>query len=277
MSAFLPRRWASKGVLLVWLVAANLCHAAAISWTGAELLSDPRVSFPGQTPTLDGDSLVYGTSSVNFQKLVEISLIGPGAISPGDAPTQISITVSLTRLTDDWDPHIGIGDGNQMLVALPTDNGFVAAEELLDLGASGDRQRQVFMFNHSGLPGIGGTVDMTLDFLLGDGSSSFSTSFLGGSGTYDALVPLDRTAGLNVVLARDNDTSEQYEINSVSVNSELLATVPEPQSGLLILTALGCLGFARSRIGRVPSVWRSGSDGSLPPPQPSFFPNPSIT
>ncbi len=56
---------------------------------------------------------------------------------------------------------------------------------------------------------------------------------------------MDPTKGLSFVLARDNDSGEQYQLNSITFTP--INTIPEPSTPVLVTLALTVAGVARRR------------------------------
>lgn len=220
-------------ILTVFIALASTSVARAAPITGAELLDmeGSGVSFPTGTPTLNGDSIVFGSGGP-FDRLLEIDL---------DEATEFMIAVNLTRLTADSDLHLVIGDGTLMLGAVFSDNGGgqLLSTSLADNGSSIARLTLVTMASGIGFPDIFDSEDLLLHFLLSDTQTTLEASVLGttASFTWDEVLSLD---SLSFNLLRDNDGGEQYQLNSISIQS-----VPEPDT--LALFGIGLAGLAVRR------------------------------
>ena len=83
------------------------------SFTGAELHSDSRVSFPSRTPSLSGSSLMFDTGTEFSEKLFELSLLPADSLNLFH-PVVVDISMNLTVTQADHDPGAAIGDGIRM-------------------------------------------------------------------------------------------------------------------------------------------------------------------
>lgn len=146
----------------------------------------------------------------------------------------MSITINLTRLPcssgcvgneNDFDPHVMIGDGSSLVGGLFADNGDGQgfAVEMDDGGNVGTNRNVSLLFGGAGFPDIGGSFDVDLALTLGETSTTVDLSYLSGSGSFISSVVLDRTQDLSLLLVRDNDIGEQYQVNSVTITTPVLA------------------------------------------------------
>jgi hypothetical protein len=105
---------------------ASLAGAGIVYLTGADLFEHEDVTFFRSTPDLVGDSLVFdGPRTDRWEKLFDLPILTAGQISPQAPTTTISISMSLTRLTNDWDPYILLSDGTNLTGAVVSDNAFM--------------------------------------------------------------------------------------------------------------------------------------------------------
>jgi hypothetical protein len=238
-----------------WLYA-GVSAAATFSFTGSEMIGRPWVSFPSQSPTVLGSSLIFGPGSTDFGKLVSIDL-STAFGAPISGPRQISAVFNVTRLPcdeapgrcaggiTDWDPFIAIGDGKNLFGAQLNDPGQVFAEEHQDFGIAGHRGRHDLVKQSIQYPAIGESMEVRLDFVLQQNASLLTVDVHGDNVAYTASEKITAHVPLNLVLLRDNDIGERYQLNSISISTPL--AVPEPSTFALVgLTALA-LGWAARR------------------------------
>jgi hypothetical protein len=250
MRGLLPCSWAA---LCLFIFSNN---AASITLTGAELLSNPNISFPAGTPNVNGSSIVFQNGGQSFDKLMVIDLYSPGELS-GNTPTSFSVSINMTRLACvpnpdcpadpyDWDPHIMLTDGTNLLGAVISNNnnGDALIAELDDLGDIGTNRTLTPLFTNAGFPDIGSSIDIDVTFTLDDTSTGIDVSFLSGSGQFISNTVLDYTAPIKLVLLRDNDIGEEYQLNTLT----LPTVVPIPAAAWLFGSVLlGLIGVARRR------------------------------
>lgn len=204
--------------LLAVFTALPLSGGAA-TWTGAELLV-PRASFPTVTPTLNGTSLVFGAGNPN-EKLLAVAVLPAGFCDSASQSCEITIRLNLTRLTGDSDSLLLLSDGSQMIGAVIFDNlgGGAGIINALDLGATAQTVTNTTVLSGLGYPAIGESFEATLLFELGESTSNVTVMTLGGTAT-QSLTGFDRTEALSFNLVRDNEGSEQYQLNSVTILSD---------------------------------------------------------
>lgn len=186
----------------------------SMSWTGAELVDSPHISFPTTTPTIDGDSIVFGTEAVDWAKLLTYR------ITPSAPNIMVSVTMNLTRLSGDWDPHFVLGDGERLIgVALVENAPGAAAINYADWGDRG--YREFFLpeiLTGSTFPAIGEDFEATFVFSLTDEQTSIYVTFFGNAAMWVGPA-LYRAMGndLTFSMMRDNESGEQYKVNSMKV------------------------------------------------------------
>ena len=233
-----------KALALSALLAAPVAsQAALITLTGAEVYADSRSSFPTVTPTVSGSSLVFGSGSAS-QQLLRFS-IGPAGACASAASCSVTIEVNLTRLTDDSDPLILLSDSTRMIGAVTFDNlgGGAGLIDALDQGTTGQTVTNTTVLANLGYPAIGDSYLVRLVYDLRPTDSGVAVSLLGdaASGT---LSGLDLTEELRLVLLRDNDGAEQYQLNSLAFS---VTPVPLPAAAWLMFSGLAGLGFVGRR------------------------------
>ena len=158
------------GPLVVGMLVIGLelpAQATTRTFTGAELFSDPNVLFPTTTPTVSGSSLIFGVGTVIHEKLF-VLLLFPSGILSGLTPETISVSINLTRLTSDWDPHLILGDGTNFFGAVIADNvgGQFLGTTLSDSGTFGTRLTLSSVFTGARFPSIGNSFDINAEFTL---------------------------------------------------------------------------------------------------------------
>lgn len=226
------------------VAASSLAICAPLTLTGADLLANPLVQFPIGAPSLNGTSVHYGGSAMSFGELVSIPLAQFGIGFDG-SPTTISFSVNLRRMTVDWDAFIVLGDGTSLLGAAAGDNsnGQAAAEVMDDLGDSGSSPVATILYTDAGFPAVDEFLDVALSFLLETTQTTMEVSFGTGSATHVFAQSFSAGAPLSLVLLRDNDISEQYQLRSITLDVPMAA--PEPVS--LALVGVALFGIAATR------------------------------
>ncbi len=202
-------------------------HAATMTFTGADLFNDPNVLFPNGNPTVSGSSLIFDPqTSSDHEKLLVLPLLPSGGLL-GLISETISISINLTRLSDDHDPLLMLGDGSNLVGAAIEDGttGAPRKTTLIDSGNVGT-SRQVSsgnMVEFLGYPAIGGSFDINVDWTLQTGLTRIDVAFGSGSISYTEITrALDPTSAIDFVFMSENDVGEQYQINSLTV------TIPDP-------------------------------------------------
>jgi hypothetical protein len=232
-------------------------EATSISFSGSELVGAMGVSFPSTAPTISGSSIVFGPSSTSFGKLVAIVLSALGLGSLSAIPAEVTVLLNLTRLSCtgdcathivDWDPAFMLSDGSNMIgvqINDPAPGSSVFAEEHQDKGVSGQRLVHNAIQNLDTYPDVGQSVDVRLHFSLTADASNVAIDVLGKSAAYQAVHVLQRPGLLEMVLMRDNDGGEQYQLNSLSIS--MPALVPEPSAIALLILGLTGIALRRNR------------------------------
>ena len=259
---------------IMFVAATVLSHsgsAATVSFTGTELVGASGVSFPTSAPTVSGSSIVFGPNSTPFAKLVAIDLSAIGLVPATTHPVQLTVAMNLTRLpcanipdacdgaVTDWDPTVLLlDDAHHMVGAQLNDRpGEVLAEEYQDVGVAGQRLIHTTVIDSIAYPDIGNSIDVRLDYLLSTAASNVTVTVPGDSATFQAVQTLHTPGFFQVVLMRDNDPGEQYQLNSVSVST--LSAVPEPSGILLALCGLLALAFRKKHAWRRRKSSKSGA------------------
>jgi hypothetical protein len=234
------------GLAALSFAASSAALCAPLTLTGADLLANPSVQFPIGAPSLNGTSVHFGSSGVSFGKLASIPLAQFGIGFDG-SPATISFSITLRRMTTDWDAFVLLGDGTSLLGVAAGDNsnGQAAAELMDDLGNSGSNPNPTatILFTDSGFPAVDEFLDVSLTFRLESTKTTMDVSFRTGSATHIFARSLNAGAPLSLVLMRDNDPFEQYQLKSITL--DVPKSLPEPAS--LALVAAAMLGIAATR------------------------------
>ena len=226
------------GVLILILASAPV-SSGTITYSGSDLYNDPNVSFPTLQPTLSGTSLVFGTGSAPYSKLLVLPLFPAGTLDT-TSPTTISVSINFTRLAcvtsfgcaggiDDSDHNSALGDGSILLSGAAAD-GFGGTGTIRvygDLGITASPISSQIIFTNAGYPPIGSAFDVNLLFTL-DNTTTLDMSFLGGSALTSDIRGLDRSAAIDFVFLSENDAGEQHQINSITISSPAIPSPPIP-------------------------------------------------
>jgi hypothetical protein len=192
-------------------------------WTGADLYTDNRITLPTTVPTLNGTSLIFGPGGPEFGKLITYRIV-PAAKG---RDLLISVTMNLTRLTNDWDAQILLSDGNRMIGVSVSDfqggpQGQLGQIVRADLGDRGIRVgTDGSLFTAPGFPAIGESIVATVTFLVSDTFTQVTGTMLGTTATFFDF-PLNRDGRLEFVFMRDNDLGESYGVNSLAIEASVV-------------------------------------------------------
>ena len=239
-----PLRFAAAFAALV--VAASPAGAVvAFSGTGQELFDDPATSFPTGSPSVVGSALQLPANVAN-EILAAYPLAAAGAFA-GPDPVVITYSVSLTRLTDDFDPVFLASDGSVAVGGQVGDNpngsaraiaGTVSATALT-VGSD------PLIFDNAGFPMIGGSVDAVIEVVARAGDTEVTVSFLGTEATVvsSAILDLDQELSFLVVANSEVSMGESYQLDAATLEIE----VPEPARALMLMLGASVLFAARRR------------------------------
>jgi hypothetical protein len=237
------------------LAASSAASAAPLTLTGADLLGSAWVTFPTIQPTLSGDSLMFGQNG-SLAKLMVLNLSGAGVAL--DYEQHFLVTVNFTRLpcstrnarcaqsqAQDFDPYVLLGDGSHLLGGTVSDNGNGqgVAQELVDVGTVGAPISSSVLFTDAGFPAIGAVVEAHFDFTIGAALTTMRMGFNSGSATHTFANSLGIGSGQNLVLLKDNEDGERYQVNFVTL--EVRSQAPEPAT--LALVGASLFGIAATR------------------------------
>lgn len=209
---------------------------ASVSLTGAELVGHPLAAFPTTAPAVIGSSVRFAAGGADHAVLLRLSL-------PSANSSSIAFSVDLTRLgSGDWDPFVGVADGVRVLAGAVGDNvnGQGAANFSADQGTVAPLlQPGTVLFQNAGFPGEGQSVTARFLFSrLGD-STRMDFSFGAAAGTH--AFPWALGSNIDLVLIRDNDEEEAYQLDSITLDAAL---VPEPGTWALVVLGLAVLCYA---------------------------------
>ena len=153
----------------------------------------------------------------------------------------------MTRLSDDWDPYLMIGDGTYFVggVISEDDGGEVLAAdvETRPYPTPGSANLAGSLATAAPVPVVGGTVEAEIWFELTSTSTTVSMLVQGQLSllTYTSLRTFDLNEAIYFALISDSNEGEIYQINSLTGP---IPPVPLPAGVWLLLSALGGLGFA---------------------------------
>jgi hypothetical protein len=234
-------RLAAVAAALLFAVVAAPAQAASV--TGQDIFNDPSVTFPTRSPSVSGTSLDFGSGSA-LGILFRMPLVAPGALSNSDAPTTISFTADMTRLTFDSDAGFFISDGTTMLGVLASDNtgGQLITDTGTDSGTTQTARSLVTFVTGLGFPAVDNSFSYSGEFVLSTTGSTVSGALNAGS-ISDSFAALDRSAGLDLLFLAD-DAGEAYRLNTLDLTNSA-APIPEP--GTLPLALCGFVGLALVR------------------------------
>jgi hypothetical protein len=223
-------------VLTILFATISVPHVQAdIFLTGSQLVGNPLVTFPNGAPAVTGNSVLFGSPGPDFAKLFQVSL---GIFGYSDA---IDVKIDITRKTVDFDPKFVLTDGTRMYGAWVADDngGYLDPVRYQDAGIRGVYDGRDSGFLNAGYPNVDSSFIINLRFSFSQTSSTLTAGFLGSTTTFSTSSQyINPTSGLSFAMVRDNETSEQYQINSLQIT-----TVPEPSSALMVGFVFGMAGF----------------------------------
>ena len=225
--------------------------AGTITQNGNQLLNNPNVSFPTISPTLIGDTLRFGTGNFLNETILKWDLFSANTLTPTSPTEVINITANLGRLEstssrfpEDWDPTIYLWDGTNIIGGSFGDNigGSLRRSQGTSNGTFNSNITEGTLFNAgNSFPAIGESANFNVDFDLGTVSTQVTLSGFGESLSFSTN-NIDRTQPLSLLITRNN-TSERYDVNSITVNSDLIPnepqTIPESSNIVALFVFLG--------------------------------------
>ena len=224
--------------LLLWPVFAQ---AAPISFTAEALLGVDGVTLPNGGPdSISGGSVIYNQPNDNAV------LISVPLANVVDNPFDFSVSINLTRLTNDFDPRFYISDG-QNLLGLTFEDHDGGSFRAITGSLSGDSRTALETGDESlamntGFPGGGGSFDANISFRVSNSTPTISGELLGVSGVSSLSQTLNLSNGLHLLLVSSSNSSpftsslENYSFNSLTFDSTPVSAPP-----VLLLSLLGII------------------------------------
>ncbi len=216
------------------LLAAALAGAApplragdilVFSGTGAEFVADAQTSFPTQQPTLDGDRMVLAAPADN-QVLAAHALSVPGVYGCASRPIVVTMSLTLTRLSDDFDPVFLVRAGDDAIGGQVGDNPNGSARVITGTIANNilEVASDPFVFQGAGFPAIGGSLDALIQVTITSGGTSVRIAFGSADQTTQVASTLDGAADLSFLLVANSavGSGEIYGVDAL----ELSITAP---------------------------------------------------
>ena len=197
--------------------------------TGEDLFNNPAVIFPTTAPSLDGKSLIFEPGVAEFEKLLVLPLVPGGKFNTSHLPMTLSAFMKLTHLecinectgNPDSETWIGFSDGTNIIGALTADNslGQGFAFTLTDDGAVGSNPVTNQLFDNAGYPDVGESFAVLVRVIIQETGTTVELSYLGGSGRFSIGTKLDTRNDINLIMLRDNNIGQQYQLNSALVSA----------------------------------------------------------
>lgn len=199
------------------LMFSGVVHADVYDRTGAELAIDSGVSFPTVQPAIIGDAAIFGAGTPS-DIIFAIPLVPADGL--GSRPFRIAISINMTRVTDDCDPYIVLSDGARYAGVNVFDNegggaGYVQGSITGTTAPLGMTQ---VLFRNVGFPAVGEEIEIKIVLRFDGAVLTSEISTLSNTGVYSSQF-LDPTQPISVMLVRDNEGSEQYQVNSIRIQN----------------------------------------------------------
>ena len=191
--------------------------------TGADFVASPFATFPTATPSVVGGRMEIA-ANFNHKVLARFPIASAGRYSGGSVPVCIRFEMTLTRLSDDFDPIFAVDDGVSLVGGQVGDNPNGSAR-LIAGTLSGDDLvpiEEPLMFTNAGFVPIGGQVDATVEISIEATRTQVTVRFLAGDATVSTGVTLDPTAELSFMLVANAQvgTGEIYGIDELRLLRE---------------------------------------------------------
>lgn len=211
----------SSSTKLALLVLAILLSTPALgqsivydqTYTGAQLLTAPGVSFPTRTPMVVGSALEFGTGAANREVLIRLPLLSAGAIS-GSSSVLACYEIVLAPLTADNDTNWLLGDGLVLVGGGVADNSGGTGNAVSWTDPPVAPLEVVTLYTGAGFPPLNTSHTAIINILSNDSTTAVESAFGTGAGSGNLVATVDRTQALELVLVVD-EVPEQFHIDSV--------------------------------------------------------------
>ncbi len=201
-----------------WVGSASGGDDLVFGGTGAEFVASPLSTFPTATPNVVGSRMDMA-AFVNHAVLARYPIAPAGLYGGGSVPVCIRFEMTLTRLSDDFDPVFVVGDGVSLVGGQVGDNPNGSARLVAGtlVGAGLVPIEEPLIFTNAGFVPVGGQLDAIVEISIEATQTEVTVRFLNGNSTASTSVTLDPTAELSFMLVANSQvgTGEVYGIDEL--------------------------------------------------------------
>lgn len=191
--------------------------------SGADFVNHPSTMFFASTPGIVGSRMEIDATTDNAV-LAKFRLATPGtfqAIGVGDDPLCFRIELTITRLSDDFDPVFAISDGTSAVAGQIGDNPNGSARAIAGTlaGNAITILEDPLIFVDAGFVPIGQSLSATVEVTLEAAQTQVRVFFLAGDATATTTVTLDPQAELSFMLIANSfvEPLERYGVDQISL------------------------------------------------------------